>query len=68
MSDDKTTIRIPEEDYAVAKEKKEAAGQTWGEYAADKNRPMPEVSEVADALADELGLDELSGNETEAEE
>lgn len=55
MSDDKTTIRIPDEDFAEAKRKKEAAGQTWAEYCTDDARGTPDAEALADALAEEMG-------------
>lgn len=56
MSDDKTTIRVPDEDFAEAKRKKEAAGQTWAEYLTDDARGAPDAEELADALAEELDI------------
>lgn len=38
MSDDKTTIRIPDEDFEKAKAKKKVSGQTWAEYITDESR------------------------------
>jgi predicted DNA binding CopG/RHH family protein len=56
MSDDKTTIRVPDEDFAEAKRKKEAAGQTWAEYLTDDARGTPDADALAAALAAELDL------------
>lgn len=56
MSDDKTTIRVPDEDFAEAKRKKEAAGQTWAEYLTDDARGTPDADALADALAAKLNV------------
>lgn len=56
MSDDKTTIRIPDADFEKAKAKKEAAGQTWAEYLTDDARGSPDAEALAEALAEELDI------------
>lgn len=56
MSDDKTTIRIPDADFEKAKAKKEAANQTWAEYLTDDARGTPDAEALADALAEELNV------------
>lgn len=53
----KKTIRIDESDFEEAKERKEANGQTWGEYLTDENRTGPDTDDVVTELTARLNVD-----------
>jgi len=67
MSDDKVTIRVPEEQFEKAKSKKEVSGQTWGEYIADEGRgadlSYDDIKEACmAAIREELTVTEMGAN------
>ena len=49
-----TTIRVSVPEFEQARERKEAAGQTWGEYITDDARGAPDAAAIADAVAERL--------------
>jgi ubiquinone biosynthesis protein UbiJ len=49
-----TTIRVSVAEFEQARERKEAAGQTWGEYLTDERRGVPDAEAIADAVAERL--------------
>jgi len=53
----KKTIRVNENAFDRAKERKEEQGQTWDEYLIDENRTGPDADDVAHQITAQLNLD-----------
>lgn len=57
MADDYATIRVPQDAFEKAKQRKNDSNMTWAEYLTDANRGSPDATDVATEITARLNLD-----------